>query len=64
MQRGLAQPDDGTQREEPAQGRPELDWQAGIFLAVPLTHFETKGEAGDWKEKANRAGYEVAELDW
>lgn len=47
-----------------AQGRPELDWQAGIFLAVPLTHFETKGEAGDWKEKANRAGYEVAELDW
>ena len=19
---------------------------------------------GDWKEKANRAGYEVAELDW
>lgn len=36
----------------------------GIFLRLPLTHFESKDYAGKWAEKAQRAGYEVSVLDY
>jgi len=41
------------------------EWQIGIFLALPLTHIEFKNKAHkEAKERAEKAGFETAVLEW
>lgn len=39
-------------------------FEPGIFLRLPITHFEAYQYAGDWSEKAQKAGYAVEVLDY
>jgi hypothetical protein len=45
----------------------DLKWISGAFLGLPLTHIETKGKdtmKPELKERIQKAGFEVAELEY